>query len=55
MTLTEQAARVKDIALAAGARTSVGAPLPPTRTAGPRTAASHSATACPDGRRSAAR
>jgi hypothetical protein len=45
----EQAARVKDIALAAGARTSAGAALPPTRT-GPSTAA----TACPDGRRSAA-
>jgi hypothetical protein len=32
MTLKEQAARVKDIALAAGVRTSVGAALPPTRT-----------------------
>jgi hypothetical protein len=37
MTLKEQAARVKDIALAAGVRTSVGAALPPTRTS-PRAA-----------------
>jgi hypothetical protein len=50
----EQAARVRDIALTAGARTSAGAALalPPNST-GPSTAAS--ATACPDGRRSAAR
>jgi hypothetical protein len=50
----EQAARVRDIALAAGARTSAGAALalPPNST-GPSTAAS--ATACSDGRRSAAR
>jgi hypothetical protein len=32
MTLKEHAARVKDIALAAGVRTSLGAALPPTRT-----------------------
>jgi len=48
----EQVARVEDIALAAGARTFAGGALPPTRT-GPRTAAS--ASACPDGRQSAAR
>jgi hypothetical protein len=46
----EQAARVKDIALAAGACTSAGAALPPI-CSGPSTAAA--APACPDGRRSA--